>query len=122
MWSFIMGKRGAKKKPADKVRRGRVEQAFGPPLTDEELRGNLSDLERTLNKDMKCHAGRNQVFIRSLLTGSGTTRPRIALRCHLRKDIGQSQEVFFEEIRSLCCADPTKCPAYQNFEARHVTT
>ena len=99
-----------------------VEEAFGPPVTEDELRANLSVLEQKLNREMKCHAGRNQVYLRSLLTGRSTTRPRIALKCHLRRDIGQTPEVFYEYIRDFCCRDPESCEAYQNFANRHVVT
>lgn len=105
------------------MRRPRTtEEAFGPPLTPDELTGNLSMLERKLNAEMKCTAGRNQVYIRSLLTGRSTTRPRIALKCPLRRDIGETPEVFYEHIRDVCCGDHESCPAWQNFKARHVAT
>lgn len=94
----------------------------GPPIALEERRANLSELEKSLNTQMKCHAGRNQVFVRSLLTGSGATKPRITLRCSLRKDIGLDQHVFYEHIRDVCCGDPEQCPAYQDFRKRFVET
>jgi hypothetical protein len=100
----------------------RLEQAFGPPLTPEEQTANLSTLERKLNREMKCPAGKNQVFLRSLLTGQGTTRPRIALKCHLRRDIGRTAEVFYEHIRDVCCSDPEQCEAYRKFKSRFVQT
>ena len=79
--------------PPRNTRKARsVEEAFGPPITDEESNGNLSLLENQLNRNMKCVAGRNQVYLRSLLTGHGTTQPRIALTCHLRKDAGEEPE------------------------------
>ncbi len=99
-----------------------VEEAFGPPLTAEEAAGNLSALEKQLNQTMKCTAGRNQVYIRSLLTGTSTTPPRIALKCPLRRDIGLPAVVFYEYIRSVCCGDHEQCPAWQKFKARHVVT
>ena len=101
---------------------GKVEKAFGPPLTPLELTANLSLLERQLNKDMKCTAGKNQVYIRSLLTGGATTRPRIALKCPLRRDIKLPAEVFYEHIRDVCCCDPNQCEAWTKFKARHVVT
>ncbi len=105
--------------PPGNARRARsVEEAFGPPITDEELNANLSQMENQLNRNMKCVAGRNQVYLRSLLTGHGTTRPRIALKCHLRKDAGQEPEVFYEHIRDVCCCDPEQCAAYRRFQAR----
>jgi hypothetical protein len=99
-----------------------VQEAFGPPITPEELTANLSALQHQLNHDMKCHAGKNQVFLRSLLTGRSTTRPRITLKCALRRDIHQTPEVFYEHIRDVCCKDPQQCEAYRAFKARFVET
>jgi hypothetical protein len=100
----------------------RVEQEFGPPISPQELNGNLSDLEREFNAQMKCHAGKNQVFIRSLLTATGTTQPRITLKCPLRRDIGLNPAVFYEYIRDVCCSDPEQCEAYRRFKDRFVPT
>jgi hypothetical protein len=111
-WSPI----GLRRKPT------RVGEAFGPPLSEEELTANLSELEHKLNREMKCPAGRNQVFIRSLLTGTNTTRPRIALKCHLRQEIGLPREVFYEHIRDVCCTDPEQCEAYRALKERFVPT
>ena len=41
-------------------------------ITEEEQKANLSELERKLNREMKCPAGMNQVFLRSLLMIVGT--------------------------------------------------
>lgn len=124
MWSTLLGKARARKPAAagEGRKRSAARDAFGPPLTDEEASANLSDLERSLNENMVCHAGKNQVFIRSLIVGRSTTKPRIALKCHLRRDIGEPAEVFYEHIRDVCCNDPTQCPAYQAFKKRHVVT
>ncbi|MBU0637721.1 MAG: hypothetical protein KKB50_02560 [Planctomycetes bacterium] len=100
----------------------RVGEAFGPPLTQDEVTANLTELENRLNREMKCHAGKNQVFLRSLLTGRSTTRPRITLKCPLRRDIGLKPEVFYEHIRDICCRDPEQCEAYRAFMERHVPT
>lgn len=97
-----------------------VDPDFGPPVTPEELTGNLSVLERNLNRDMCCPAGKNQVYIRSLLTGGSTSRPRIALKCPLRREIGEQPEVFYEYIRDICCCDPNQCEAWRAFKERHV--
>src|SRR5512147_532391 len=91
--------------------RMRTNEAFGPPLTPEELTGNLSKLQNELHSRMKFPAGRNQVYVRSLLTGTATTRPRIALKFSLRRVIGQTPEVFYEHIRDVCCCDPDLCEA-----------
>lgn len=95
-----------------------VKEAFGPPLTPQEVSGNLSTLERELNQKMVCPAGRNQVFIRSLLTRNGGTQPRIALKCHLRRDMGEDQHVFFQHIVDCCTGDPSKCAAHEHFKNR----
>lgn len=117
---------GGRKKAAEaqkpRTRKSRVAAAFGPPITQEERQANKTELQHRLHLEMKCHAGKNQVFIRSLLTGGGTTEPRITLKCHLRRDIGLPAEVFYEHIRDVCCADPQQCPAYRAFRARHVPT
>ncbi len=123
MWSSLLRKPKAKPKPEQRKKTGsRVEKEFGPPITPEEKGANLSDLEQKLNKEMKCQAGKNQVFIRSLLTGTGTTQPRIMLKCHLRKDIGLKPAVFYEHIRDVCCSDPERCEAYRRFRDRFVPT
>jgi hypothetical protein len=123
MWESLL-RRSKSKAPASPVRKTRslVEQQFGPPITPEEERANLSELEHKLNAEMKCQAGKNQVFIRSLLTGTGTTQPRVMLKCHLRRDIGLKPDVFYEHIRDVCCSDPEKCEAYRNFKERFVET
>jgi len=125
VWSLLMGKREEKKKahkPKPRFGSKLVEKAFGPPLLEEEKNANLTELERSLNAQMKCPAGKNQVFLRSLLTGNGTTQPRIALKCSLRRDIHLKPEVYYEHIRDVCCCDPKKCEAYRRFKDRFVQT
>ena len=108
--------------PRGPLRRTRVQDEFGPPLTPEELTGNLSELQKELNREMDCPAGRNQVYVRSLLTGTSTTRPRIALKCALRRDIRQKPDVFYEHIRDVCCGDHEQCEAWRAMQERHVPT
>lgn len=108
--------------PRGLLRQMKVQEAFGPPLTPEELTGNLSEIEKRLNREMKCPAGRGQVYVRSLLTGTSTTRPRIALKCHLRRDIGLTPDVFYEHIRDVCCCDHEQCEAWRAMKDRHVMT
>ncbi|MFQ5807871.1 MAG: hypothetical protein ACE5I3_15605 [Phycisphaerae bacterium] len=123
MWSALPRKSQAK--PEHKLRKRAAspsEEDFGPPIAPDEQGANLSTLERSLNQEMKCHAGKNQVFIRSLLTGTGATQPRIMLKCPLRKDIGLKQGVFYEHIRDVCCSVPEKCEAYRKFKERFVET
>ena len=100
----------------------KTQEAFGPPLTPEELTGNLSAMEKKLNGEMGCPAGRNQVYVRSLLTGTGTTRPRLALKCPLRRAIGQPPDVFYEHIRDVCCNGHEQCEAWRAMQDRHVAT
>jgi len=97
-------------------------KAFGPALTPEELGANLSELEAKLNQGMKCPAGRNQVYVRSLLTGTSTTRPRIALKCPLRRAINLPPDVFYEHIRDVCCGAFQVCEAWRAMQERYVPT
>ncbi len=90
-----------------------------PPITDEERDANLSDLERTLNRKMKCRAGRNQVHLQSLIIGLTKTRPRISLQCALRAEFNMRTNVYYEYIRDVCCNDPGACTAVQQFEAKN---
>ncbi len=90
-----------------------------PPITEEEKDTNLSDLERTLNRKMKCHAGRNQVHLQSLILGLAKTKPRISLKCALRAEFNLQPSVYYEYIRDICCNAPSACPAVQQFEARN---
>jgi hypothetical protein len=99
-----------------------TDRAYAPPVSAEELTSNLSELERSLNTEMRCSAGKNQVYIRALLTGRATTRPRIAMKCPLRREIGLAPEIFYEHIRDVCCCDPNLCAAWREFQARHVTS
>lgn len=95
----------------------RAAMAGPPPITEEELRGNLSMLERQLNSRMKCFAGRNQVYIQSMITGGAATRPRICLKCSLRPEYGLNKDVYYEYIRDVCCGDPMQCEAVRKFQA-----
>jgi len=97
-------------------------EAFGPAVTPEELGANLSKLEAKLNQEMKCPAGRNQVYVRSLLTGTSTTRPRIALKCPLRRAISLPPDVFYEHIRDVCCGAFQRCEAWRAMQERYVPT
>ena len=93
--------------------------AAPPPITAEEGSANLSRLESHLNKHMKCFAGRNQVYIQSMILGSATSRPRIALKCNLRAEYGLNRDVYYEWIRDTCCGDPKRCEAYREFMENH---
>ena len=90
-----------------------------PPISSEELASNLSELEQQLNRRMVCFAGKNQVYLQSLILGDGrTSKPRIALKCSLRKRYGHPPDVYYGYIRDVCCSDPSVCPAYQEFITR----
>ncbi len=99
-----------------------TDKATGPALTPEELTGNLSQMQNRLNAEMKCTAGRNQVYIRSVISGRRPSRPRIALKCPFRRDINRSPDVFYEYIRDVCCSDPEQCEAWRAFKKRFVET
>lgn len=88
-----------------------------PPISEEEMRSNLSMLEKQLNSRMKCFAGRNQVYIQSMILGGATSRPRICLKCSLRAEYGMSREVYYEFIRDVCCGETTRCEAVRKFKA-----
>ncbi len=100
------------------MRQVEVVAAGPPPITQEELDSNLSMLENQLNQKMKCFAGRNQVFIRSMITGGVAPQPRICVRCPLREEFGLNREVFYEFIRDVCCSEPGQCEAVQLFRSR----
>ncbi len=92
-----------------------------PAITEEERNANLSELEKSLNRHMVCVAGKNQVYIQSLIISAGrTSKPRIALKCPLRKQFGYRPDVYYEYIRDVCCSDPSGCAAYQEFAARNT--
>lgn len=106
---------------ASAVAAAREAAAGPPPITPEELAANLSVLENTLNRRMRCVAGRNQVYIQSTVMGTVTTRPRVCLRCPLRADYGLAREVYYEYIRDVCCGDPDRCEAARRFgESREI--
>lgn len=90
-----------------------------PPICPEEAEANLTELEADLNRRMHCFAGKNQVYIQSVIVGQQrVTKPRISLKCPLRKEIGLPANVYYEFIRDVCCGDPGGCPAYQAFQAK----
>jgi DNA-binding response OmpR family regulator len=90
-----------------------------PAITDEEKSSNLTVLENDLNRQMKCPSGRNQVYLQSLIVGLRKTKPRIALKCPMRREFGMRADVYYEYIRDVCCSDPTACPAVQQFHAKN---
>jgi len=89
-----------------------------PPVSAEEAGANLSELEKRLNHNMVCVAGKNQVYLQSLIQGGGrTSKPRVALKCPLRKQFGFPPDVYYEHIRDICCGDPSICEAFRKFTA-----
>ena len=91
-----------------------------PPVTPEEKNANLSELEASLNEQMQCFAGKNLVYLQSFILGGGrTSRPRIAIKCPLRKQYGDPPNVYYEYIRDVCCSDPSSCSAHQRFKQEH---
>lgn len=92
-----------------------------PPITEEEADANLSVLERSLNQRMKCFAGRNQVYIQSIVVADFKSQPRICLKCSLRQEYGLDRHVYYEFIRDVCCGDPGQCEAVQQFRASRET-
>jgi DNA-binding NarL/FixJ family response regulator len=92
-----------------------AQQAAPPSISEDERNGNLSMMETQLNKQMKCFAGTNQVFLQSRLLGQVTTRPRLMLRCPIRPDYGMPRDVYYEYIRDVCCKNPMLCEAHRRF-------
>lgn len=89
-----------------------------PAVTDEEANANLTELEKRLNREMKCFAGRNLVYLQSHI-GLGTrARPRICLKCPLRREYGLDYNMYYEYIRDVCCTDPQQCEAVKIFESQ----
>ena len=87
-----------------------------PPITEVERKSNLTMLQQQLHARMQCFAGKNQVYLQSIIGGDGgKTRPRIALKCSLRNDYNMDRHVYHEYIRDVCCDDPTQCPAFKMF-------
>ena len=91
-----------------------------PTITEEEENSNRTELEKRLNRKMKCVHGKNQVLSHSYILGLNKTRPRIILKCPLRAEYGMPSTIYYPYIRDVCCADPTVCPAVQQFESRHT--
>ena len=87
-----------------------------PPLTEFERKTNLTVLQHELHRRMQCFAGKNKVYLQSIILDNGEkTRPRIALKCNLREDADLDRDVYYEYIKDTCCGDPRTCPAYQIF-------
>lgn len=103
------------------IQAGEQEKAGPPPITVEEEQANLSDLERRLNQQMACFAGKNQVYIQSMVLGVGVSKPRICLKCPLRAEYGLNRDVYYEFIRDVCCSEPGQCEAVRKFRATRAS-
>ncbi|GMU22694.1 MAG: hypothetical protein AMXMBFR13_27790 [Phycisphaerae bacterium] len=90
-----------------------------PPIAPEEASANLSLLEAQLNREMRCFAGRGKVYLQSLVGTGGASKPRIALKCPLRRARGLPCDLYYEFIRDTCCGDPSRCEVLQKFMADH---
>ena len=103
------------------LKNGKLTQTDPPPLTAEERGRNLTLLVDQLNSEIKCSAGRQQVFLHSFVEDVGrTTTPRVTLRCPLREGLGLQPYVYYEHIRDVCCAAPERCEALQAYAAEHT--
>lgn len=83
---------------------------------------SLSQLQRELNRCMRCPAGQNQVYILSRMRSNGRLlkeSPRVALDCKIRSYLGWHKKVYEEGIRKVCCNDFERaCEAYSTFMVR----
>ena len=103
------------------LQRSRDDYGQQPAISEEEAGANLTAMEKDLNRRMVCVAGKNQVYLQSFILGGGQkSKPRIALKCPLRKEFGDPPNVYYEYIRDVCCKDPSVCSAYQQWRERVV--
>jgi len=87
-----------------------------PPVTEIEADSNLTRLQQDLHRKMQCFAGKNKVYLQSIIGEDGRkSRPRIAIKCHLRAEFKMDQHVYYEYIDDVCCGDPSGCPAFRQF-------
>ena len=102
------------------LKNGKLTPAAPPPLTAEETGRNLSRLVDRLNSEIRCSAGKHQVFLHSFVEGVGCkTVPRATLRCPLREALGVQPYVYYEHIRDVCCAEPQECNTLRAYTAKH---
>ena len=84
-------------------------------------RVSLLQLERKLNEEMRCPAGKNQVYILSRMKTNGRIKreaPQICIDCKIRNYLGWRKRVYLDFIRKVCCGDQkTMCEAYIKFMA-----
>lgn len=88
--------------------------------TNEQI--SLLQLQRKLNDEMRCPAGKNQVYVLSRLKSNGRIKkeaPQVCLDCKIRNYLGWRKRVYLDFIQMVCCGEPkSKCEAYVKFMAR----
>jgi len=89
-------------------------------MQDQKL--SLYQLQRELNRCMRCPAGQNQVYMLSRMKSNGRLKkdaPQLALDCKIRAFLGWKKKVYFDYIQKVCCGDyHRQCEAYITFMAR----
>ena len=85
-------------------------------------RVSLVQLQRKLNMEMKCPAGKNQVYVISRLKTNGRIKkeaPQVCLDCKIRSHLGWRKRVYLDFIQKACCGEHKRlCEAYVKFMAR----
>jgi len=85
---------------------------------------SLMEEQRRLNALVRCPYGQKKVYVRSVLDGrsAGATKPEIALRCAVMREMGHAVGGFNivtrDQIIAICCADYAHCPTYQELARR----
>ena len=83
---------------------------------------SLVQLQRKLNEEMRCPAGKNQVYVLSRLKTNGRIKkeaPQVCLDCKIRDFLGWRKRVYLDFIKMVCCGDSKRtCEAYTKFMAR----
>ena len=82
---------------------------------------SLVQLERKLNDEMRCPAGKNQVYVLSRMKSNGRIKkeaPQVCLDCKIRSYLGWRKRVYLDFIQMACCGEhKRKCEAYVKFMA-----
>ena len=85
-------------------------------------RVSLLHLQRQLNQEMRCPAGKNQVYVLSRMKTNGRIKreaPQICLDCKIRSYLGWRKRVYLDFIQKVCCGEHKRmCEAYVKFMAR----
>jgi hypothetical protein len=96
--------------------------AAKPQVADETE--SLMQEERRLNALVRCPYGQKKVYVRSVLDGrsAGASKPEIALRCAVMREMGHAVGGFNivsrDQIIAVCCGDYIHCPTYQELARR----